>query len=136
MSEIQKNIKKIFLGLCFACFVYAENAAPDFIGIMLNFEKEMNLIQEAFLKNSQTLVEVRQRRLKKLSDQLKGIPTSFYLDKKTRKFQNLIDLRVMRMDEELEAMGKALKRKDMDFAFQNYLNILNECNSCHILFHR
>ncbi|MCE3039043.1 hypothetical protein [Helicobacter anatolicus] len=136
MSNYKNVSKRFFLSLCFAYFVYAENAAPDFVNIMLNFEKEMNLIQEAFLKNSQTLVEVRQRRLKKLSNQLKEIPTSFYLDKKTRKFQNLIDLRVMRMDEELEAMGKALKRKDIDFAFQNYLNILNECNSCHILFHR
>ncbi|MCE3037624.1 hypothetical protein LW135_07290 [Helicobacter sp. faydin-H20] len=136
MSKIQKGIKKIFLVLCFACFAYAENTAPNLVNIMLNFEKEMSLIQEAFLKNSQTLVEVRQRRLKNLSDQLREIPTSFYLDKKTHKFQNLIDLRIMRIDEELEAMGKALKRKDMDFAFQNYLNILNECNSCHILFRR
>lgn len=133
-----KRIFKIILFVLLSGVVlYSEDAkdnVQNFLNIMIRLEKESDLMKEAFLKNSQSLVEVRQRRMTNILKDLKNIPTNYYLDNKTKKFENIVRLRVMRIDEELENMGSYLRHKDMENAFKSYVNILNECNGCHVIF--
>ncbi|CBG39959.1 periplasmic protein [Helicobacter mustelae] len=119
--------------LLFFGILLAEDG-QNFPNIMLELDKSSKNMQDAFLKDNYELIEIRQRQMKAAIKDLKSIPVHYYLNSKTKEFENIVNLRIVRIDEALDLMGKQLQKRKTQDAFETFLSILRECNGCHVIF--
>lgn len=125
----------VFALSIFACqnTLSARDESRDISDIMREFEIVLSALQKSMLYDKESEIKREIRDFKRLNLELEKLNPNLYLDFKYRGSVDFANSSVVKNRENIYALERYIKTKDMVRASESYSKIVSTCIACHAM---